>query len=298
MPPRCRPAPPEPSASSRRRKRSGDCASVISTGIAPTPLGKAVVDRPSLAGRAPMPPMPIEITLKRVASGFAPSICGPPERPRIHMLPAPSAGTLPRSGSSKQPNTSSGSIWPMTWRAVTGARPQRMDDGILGRGDGDHLQRAGVVRDARRDDALHAERGVGVGVALGRIDAEARGGRGAGVVDVDRAVAHGERGLQLDRRLVAVQRHRRAPGAARQLADRGAHRVARGGDDVFAQRIELRRGRTPPASPRGAASPPRCRRPGRAGRRAPACGSRTLPIRIANRVSFGLPASIIFMCGT
>ena len=36
------------------------------------------------------------------------------------MLPAPSAGTLSRSGSAKQPNTSSGSIWPMRWRAVTG----------------------------------------------------------------------------------------------------------------------------------------------------------------------------------
>ena len=66
-----------------------------------------------------MPPMPMEITLKREASGFAPSTCGPPDRPSTHMLPAPSAGTLPSSGWSKQPNTSSGSIWPMTWRAVT-----------------------------------------------------------------------------------------------------------------------------------------------------------------------------------
>ena len=119
------------------------------------------------------------------------------------------------------------------------ARAQRVDDAFLGRGNRDHLQRAGVVRDARRDDALHAERGVGVGVALGRIDAEARGGRGAGVVHVDGAVGHRERGLQLDRRLVAVQRHRGAPGAARQLADRRAHRLARGGDDVFAQRVEI-----------------------------------------------------------
>ena len=66
-----------------------------------------------------MPPMPIEITLKREASALAPSTCGPPERPSTHMLPAPSAGTLPPSGSSKQSNTSSGSIWPITWRAVT-----------------------------------------------------------------------------------------------------------------------------------------------------------------------------------
>ena len=36
------------------------------------------------------------------------------------MLPAPSAGTRPLSGSSKQAKTSSGSVWPMRWRAVTG----------------------------------------------------------------------------------------------------------------------------------------------------------------------------------
>ena len=35
------------------------------------------------------------------------------------MLPAPSADTLPFSGPSRQPNMSSGSIWPMTCRAVT-----------------------------------------------------------------------------------------------------------------------------------------------------------------------------------
>src|SRR3990167_5267397 len=56
-PPRCFPSPPEPSASSRRRNRSGDCASVISTGIEPTPLGKAAVAIPSFAGRAPLPPL-------------------------------------------------------------------------------------------------------------------------------------------------------------------------------------------------------------------------------------------------
>ena len=98
---------------------SGDWLSVTSTGIEPTPLGKAVVESPSFAGRAPMPPMPTLIALKRVAFAGASGSSGPPDIASTQMLPAPSAGTLPPSGSSRQPNISSGSIWPMTWRAVT-----------------------------------------------------------------------------------------------------------------------------------------------------------------------------------
>ena len=36
------------------------------------------------------------------------------------MLPALSACTLPGSACARQPNIASASIWPMTWRAVTG----------------------------------------------------------------------------------------------------------------------------------------------------------------------------------
>ena len=39
---------------------------------------------------------------------------------RIQMLPALSACTFPGSACARQPKTASASIWPMTWRAVTG----------------------------------------------------------------------------------------------------------------------------------------------------------------------------------
>ena len=39
---------------------------------------------------------------------------------RIQMEPALSACTLPGSAWARQPKTQSASIWPITWRAVTG----------------------------------------------------------------------------------------------------------------------------------------------------------------------------------
>ncbi len=56
VPPRVRPAPPESGRSSLRQKMIGATFSVASTGMVRTPEGKAVAFRPSLVGRAPVPP--------------------------------------------------------------------------------------------------------------------------------------------------------------------------------------------------------------------------------------------------
>jgi hypothetical protein len=113
-PPRQRPAPPESARYSLCQKTSGACASVTSTGMPPTPLGNAVVDSPSLSGRAPVPPRPTLITLKGAPCSRSRLIAS------TQMLPADSAGTRPPIACSRHPNIRSGSICPTTWRAVTG----------------------------------------------------------------------------------------------------------------------------------------------------------------------------------
>ena len=55
-PPGCRPAPPEPTRNSLRRKRMGAEASTTSTGTAATPVGYEQADRPGLVARPPTPP--------------------------------------------------------------------------------------------------------------------------------------------------------------------------------------------------------------------------------------------------
>ena len=91
-----------------------------------TPDGNAVALRPSFSGRAPAPPQ-WKITVENSGSVFAsvpsstsstseppPKICG------FHSDDAPSAGTPPGMTCCRQPNTTSGSIWPTVWRAATG----------------------------------------------------------------------------------------------------------------------------------------------------------------------------------
>ena len=63
--------------------------------------------------------------------------------------------------------------------------------------------------------------------------------RGAGEVDIDAVAADGERGLQLHRLVVAVDRHRVVLGALRQLVDLGQHRLARMVEDVLGELIEM-----------------------------------------------------------
>ena len=81
---------------------------------------------PSLPGRAPAPPQ-WKITVLNSGSALAsvpasisstseppPKICG------FQSDEQPSAGTPPAMTWCRQPNTTSGSIWPTVWRAATG----------------------------------------------------------------------------------------------------------------------------------------------------------------------------------
>src|SRR5262249_36907108 len=114
-PPRNSPAPPESGRYSLTQNTSGDSFSVISTGTTPTPLGHAVVLSPSLPGRAPVPPSPTFSTLNDLPWARVPAIGS------TQIDPALSAGTRPSSAWASAPNITSGSIWPITCRAVTGA---------------------------------------------------------------------------------------------------------------------------------------------------------------------------------
>src|SRR6516165_7841641 len=124
-PPRNRPAPPESQRYSFFHTTMGDIASLTSTGMLRTPLGNAVADRPSLPGRAPAPPAWKLITLNGIAcavcDGSPPARPGPPSANRFHRHELPSAGTLSGIAWCRQPNITSGSSWPVTWRVATGA---------------------------------------------------------------------------------------------------------------------------------------------------------------------------------
>ena len=181
----------------------------------------------------------------------------------------PSAGTRSGTAWRRQPNITSGSIWPMTWREATGAGFGAFRMRALGRRHGERLERARIVGDLRGDDAAQAEHGVGRGVGERHVDAAARGGRRAGVVDMDAAVGDGQRGLERHRLVVAVDRHLVVPGALGQLGDLGQHGLARAGDDVLGRAGRACRCRTRPSSRPGGARRRRCRRP--ASRRRPRC---------------------------
>ncbi len=122
---------------------------------------------------------------------------------------------------------------------VDRGRVERVDDGVLGCGHEDRIERAGIVGDGRRHDALDAEGGVSLRVAHRRIDAVDRRRRGAGIVDRDMIGVDGHRGMQVDRRVVAVDPHMALPGAARQLADRRHHAGAALVDDMAAELVEI-----------------------------------------------------------
>ena len=79
-------------------KTSGAVASLISVGVVRTPDGNAVVERPSLAGRAPVPPLKIGLTTNGVASALPPlAPTGALRSTGFQMHDAPSAGATPGS---------------------------------------------------------------------------------------------------------------------------------------------------------------------------------------------------------
>src|SRR5258708_23983955 len=124
-PPRCSPAPPESVRYSLDQIRFGARVAVIAPGALRPPLGKAVALSPSASGRAPVPPEWKDMTLNGVAfasSAGSPSTRpGPPIRRRFHRHEVPSAGTPPGRAWIRQPNITSGSLWPIVERAATGA---------------------------------------------------------------------------------------------------------------------------------------------------------------------------------
>lgn len=88
--------------------------SITSTGMARTPLGNAVPDSPSWAGRAPLPPLLKKTVSKDSPGAFPPSLARRPRNCTLHRQDEPSAGTRPGNACARHPNTTSGSIWPMT----------------------------------------------------------------------------------------------------------------------------------------------------------------------------------------
>ena len=119
-----------------------------------------------------------------------------------------------------------------------GAGVRRIDDRVVGRGHLDGVERAGIVRDFRRDDAFDAEGRIGLGVAHRTVDAEIRGAGGALEIDEDFAVADCQRGAEVDGRVVAVDAHLAAPAAFRQRVDCLLHRGPAVPDDMGAQVIQ------------------------------------------------------------
>src|SRR3546814_8071324 len=77
VPPRQVLAPPESGRNSFCQQISGAIVAVTSTGVLRTPDGKAVALRPSMVGRAPMPPAWKQLTAK-LADRFAPGASVPP----------------------------------------------------------------------------------------------------------------------------------------------------------------------------------------------------------------------------
>src|SRR5262249_15976015 len=106
---------------SLRRITSGPVVSITSTGDEATPLGKAVVDRPSAVGRAPVPPAEKKTLTKRSR---------PAPRTVVSQIPpAPSAITRPGRTRSRAPKTACGMEWPAIWRGATagGKRQLKID---------------------------------------------------------------------------------------------------------------------------------------------------------------------------
>ena len=122
-PPRCVPAPPESGRRLRSMMSSGARASTISAGTPRTPDGNAVLERPSLVGRAPIPPelkKAIENRLPPPAPS-PPCRLSEPENCVIHRLEDPSAITWSGIACARAPWTTAGSHWPTICRPATGA---------------------------------------------------------------------------------------------------------------------------------------------------------------------------------
>ena len=91
-PPRRSPAPPESIRYSFFQMTSGVVASLTSVEVVLTPDGNAVVDSPSFATRAPVPPLKIGLVTKDSARTLPVADPGASMNTGFHMQDAPSAG--------------------------------------------------------------------------------------------------------------------------------------------------------------------------------------------------------------
>ena len=105
-----------------RQNTIGVMASLTSTGMPRTPLGKAVALKPSLVGRAPVPPL-LNCSISKLGtsptSPLSPDTDGPPRSCTFQSEADPSAGQPASMTWCRQPRTVSGNRWPMMWRAAT-----------------------------------------------------------------------------------------------------------------------------------------------------------------------------------
>ena len=118
------------------------------------------------------------------------------------------------------------------------ARMQRMHRrSRLGNGP-EYAQRSVVVRNPRGDDALHAETGIRLGVAEGRVDAVGGCPRRALVVDNDLRIRDPHLGADENGLAVAVEFHIRTVPAIGHPAHRFPHRLFRGREDVVGEALD------------------------------------------------------------
>ena len=173
-PPRCSPAPPESGRYSFFQYTTGDSVSMISTATLRIPLGNEVTDKPSLPGprarAAGVEADDVEAGLRLCScSGSTPLNVWPPASRTFHSDDVPSAGTRSGRACCRQPNTTSGSIWPMVERAATASGNGALTIAAFRRRHAHDGQRARVVRNVAADDAAHAERRVRVGIGFGTL---------------------------------------------------------------------------------------------------------------------------------
>ena len=213
--------------------------SLTSVGVVRTPEGNAVVDKPSLRGRAPVPPLNIGFVTKSPPPQLAPMPAFAEESSTgFHMHEAPSAGTASGKICSRQPRMTSGSICPSAWRADTaaGRRARRIQP--EGADHAHHAQRSSIVRHVVAHHAAHPERGVRFRVVQRHIDAVRGWPGGAIEVDADRLVVDRQRAGYMHRFVVAVHIHLVPERTVRQGRDFRAHRLFRRRYDSLAYGVD------------------------------------------------------------
>ena len=145
---------------------------------------------------------------------------------------------------SQRPNTMLPRKCPVSMRDPPEAGNTGFDDAAFRRADADRPERAFVVRQVRREHALHPLHRLREGEAHGGVDRPVDLRRGAGEIDVDRVAGDRQRHLECDRRVQLPVDVERACGR-RRPARRGWPRAS----PLRSARGSRRRGRAGSSSP-------------------------------------------------